>query len=62
MFLSNVSISIQSLYLGSCVTKHFLTSIHRKLCSGFTISAFIVASTDDKKGKVTFKFHTHTVP
>lgn len=47
---ANVSVSIQSFYLGLYISKHLLTLIHRKLFSGL-MSAFIVASIDNTKEK-----------
>lgn len=47
---SNVSVAIQSFYLGLYISKHLLTIIHKKLFSGL-MSAFIVASIDNTKEK-----------
>lgn len=51
MFLSNVSVSIQSLYLGLYITKQFLQVFIENSVVALTMSAFIVASTDDLKTK-----------
>lgn len=48
-----------SLYIGSYITKHFVTWIHRKLCSGFSQCQFIVESTYDFFKKAMGLIHSH---